>query len=75
MRDAIDTVDSRYGIHVFNDFIIYNGIPEEYFGDDQDGAIVTYLNVLAYSQSSRIPPQQKTNLIGSLHAAVIPTEA
>jgi hydroxyacylglutathione hydrolase len=43
VRDAIDTINHRSGVHVFNDFIIYNGIPEGYFEGDQDGALVAYL--------------------------------
>ena len=48
VRDAIDIINARSGdicsgVHVFNDFIIYDGIPEGYFGDDPDGALVAYL--------------------------------
>ena len=48
VRDAIDRINARssnarFGVHVFNDFIIYNGIPEGYFGAGQDGALDAYL--------------------------------
>ena len=31
VRDAIAQVNGEPGIHIFNDFIIYNGIPDRYF--------------------------------------------
>ena len=44
VREAIDTINSRAGVHVFNDFIIYNGIPEGYFGADLDAALEAYID-------------------------------
>ena len=29
---AVESIDGRPGVHVFDDFIIFNGIPEGYFG-------------------------------------------
>lgn len=31
VRDVIAQVDGKPGIHVFDDYIIYNGIPDRYF--------------------------------------------
>jgi hydroxyacylglutathione hydrolase len=54
VRDAIDTINFRSGVHVFNDFIIYNGIPEGYFGED-DNALANYLtrNQAGYRRSKK----------------------
>jgi glyoxylase-like metal-dependent hydrolase (beta-lactamase superfamily II) len=29
---AVERIDGRPGVHVFDDFIVYNGIPDGYFG-------------------------------------------
>lgn len=31
VRDAIATIGGKPGIHIFNDYIIYNGVPDRYF--------------------------------------------
>jgi hypothetical protein len=31
LRDAITTIDNRPGVHRFNDFVVYHGIPDNYF--------------------------------------------
>lgn len=31
VRTAIDQIDGKPGIHVFDDYIIYNGVPDRYF--------------------------------------------
>ena len=31
MRRAIKTIDGQPGIHIFDDYIIYNGVPDRYF--------------------------------------------
>ena len=43
VSEAINIINDRPGIHVFNDFIIYNGIPDGYFGDDEDGGFAAYI--------------------------------
>jgi glyoxylase-like metal-dependent hydrolase (beta-lactamase superfamily II) len=32
LRDAITTIDDRPGVHRFDDFVVYHGIPDNYFG-------------------------------------------
>ena len=32
LQDAVRTIDGRAGIHVFDHFIVYNGIPDRHFG-------------------------------------------
>lgn len=34
MKDAISTIDGQSGIYIFDDYIIYNGVPDRYFTYD-----------------------------------------